>query len=940
MSPSFLSRLVLASLLVLANFLTAQVKGFEKIALIRVSFQPDSSPGTTGDGTFLLSSGVAPCGRYTIDPPPHDRDYFLSQLKAVDHYFRSVSYGQFGLDLDQSQVFPQDSRSSYVLDHPMDYYHPLNGESEYERLVTELFQSGIELAVNDDVDLSEFDQVVVIHAGVGQDFSLPFLDPTPEDIPSTFIDQTMLQTYAGGPIPVGSGFVNQGIVLPETQNHLLYGETLFSELDSPCDAQYGLTGTFALMVGFAVGLPPLWDVESGRTGIGIFGLMDQGSNNGRGVVPAPPEAWTRLFAGWEEARVITGESHVSLPERQQNSIIKLPINQNEYFLVENRTNWFRQEVSIDSIRYLRWKETGVYPPFMEILMDSTGIERDTNDVIIAVPDYDYGLPASGLLIWHIDESRIERGIDQYAINRDPDVKGVDLEEADGAQDLGFISQLIPDPSNGYFGDMWFKGNREYERANPEMKNQLPVFGSFTHPDTRSNSGAATFLSIQNISVPGITMTFDVTFDWSVAGVTHSDRFIQFPFDFNGDGIEEIFGSGDSLWWANGDVGQMKPFYENPFSSLQFCFTAKKDRTPQSPAALAVVGKEADSTTVIWFEYNDLEGNFNPRWIQRFSNGCNIGYVQVQSNPQEVNIGWSGQMITVSQDTVKRLISDATTLCEALPKSVQSIGREVFDVILQSGSIATSNDYRNGSFIDLALVDLDMDGSVDILALDESGSVYGFDRYLNLKSGFPVDLNGTPPLLSANLLGDEYPEIIVQNGDRDIILLDWQGRIVSRFTEPEGADLRALGFYKGHSSLFTSRRVFQFESGHFDSDNSWSYSEGTPDHSRAISLMITPSVTGQDHLVDWTRSYAYPNPSYGEPVLIRVDVKTADKLKIAIYDIGGYPVETLSLNPARLNAVNEISWNLEGIPSGVYLARVRAVKGNKTEEKIIKIGVIR
>ena len=34
--------------------------------------------------------------------------------------------------------------------------------------------------------------IVIFHAGIGQDFSLPFLDPTPEDIPSTYIDNNMV----------------------------------------------------------------------------------------------------------------------------------------------------------------------------------------------------------------------------------------------------------------------------------------------------------------------------------------------------------------------------------------------------------------------------------------------------------------------------------------------------------------------------------------------------------------------------------------------------------------------------------------------------------------------------------------------------------------------------------------------------------------------------
>ena len=77
--------------------------------------------------------------------------------------------------------------------------------------------------------------------------------------------------------------ISYGIILPETQNHLHYDISLdmFSDASFPCDYQYGLTGTFALMMGFAIGLPPLWNIETGESGVGIFGLMDQGSNNGR-----------------------------------------------------------------------------------------------------------------------------------------------------------------------------------------------------------------------------------------------------------------------------------------------------------------------------------------------------------------------------------------------------------------------------------------------------------------------------------------------------------------------------------------------------------------------------------------------------------------------------------------------------------------------------------
>ena len=62
----------------LAN--TNQAIGLVRVAAIRISFQEDSNPGTTGNGSFLYSAPIDTCGKYTIDPIPHDRSYFESQL--------------------------------------------------------------------------------------------------------------------------------------------------------------------------------------------------------------------------------------------------------------------------------------------------------------------------------------------------------------------------------------------------------------------------------------------------------------------------------------------------------------------------------------------------------------------------------------------------------------------------------------------------------------------------------------------------------------------------------------------------------------------------------------------------------------------------------------------------------------------------------------------
>ncbi|RMF07247.1 MAG: hypothetical protein D6762_07965, partial [Candidatus Neomarinimicrobiota bacterium] len=552
-----LSRTILfVSGLYICSLLSADIVGDKVIYGIRVAFQPDDSQGTTGDGSFLLTSTFDTCGTYTIDPPPHDRRYFLSHLQALDHYFRSVSYGKLGIDTLNSEIYPRANDSVYVLPHDMAYYHPYNQEAVYDERLVALFRDAIQVAYQKDhIDFSRADVIVVFHAGIGQDFALPFLDPTPEDIPSTFVDADMIQAATGeSGIPAGPYLIHQGAILPETQNHLLYAEANpLLDAAEPCDYQYGLTGTLALMTGFALGFPPLWDTASGESGVGVFALMDQGSNNARGLVPAPPDAWSRIYAGWEDPISPPLDSVLVLPSRREHQLVKIPLTATEYFLVEARQNYWREEVSLDSTRYLIWQKTGRYPPLAEILIDSVPHTTDpVTGVITAFDSYDLGTPGTGLLIWHVDEERIAAGLDSYSINGDREHRGLDLEEADGAQDIGFPNLFITsDPSAGYFGDVWFRGNREYERVNPDFQDQAPEFGPTTYPDTRLNSGFPSYIAVTDISAPGDTMTFRVINERRLTGFPTDRGSYRMLADVNADGEPELVGGSGQLWLSTG-----------------------------------------------------------------------------------------------------------------------------------------------------------------------------------------------------------------------------------------------------------------------------------------------------------------------------------------------------------------------------------------------------
>ncbi len=886
----------------------AGINGSVRIAAIRVSFFEDDSPGTTGNGSFLLNALIDTCGRYTIDPVPHDRSYFESQLVAVNNYFRSVSYGKFGLDLDQSIVFPLSNENSYVLPEKMDYYHPYNQTELHDQRVTELFRDAIETAYNDDeIDFSNYDHIVVFHAGIGQDFSLPFLDPTPEDIPSTFIDGDMLQEFVGGMLQFGTSTINQGIILPETQNHLFYqeSENIFFDAEEPCDYQYGLTGTFALMLGFAIGLPPLWDTNSGQSGIGIFGLMDQGSNNGRGLIPAPPDAWSRKFAGWELPLIAMPSKMINLPSRSEDNLVQIPINETEYFLIENRTNWYRGNNYIDSIRYLIYENTERYPPFIEVLFDSVAVEKDENGVVIAIPDYDLGLPASGLLIWHIDENKIFSDIDNYLVNGDRANRGVDLEEADGSQDIGFPSIfLFSDPSAGYFGDLWFKGNPEYERANPSMEGLTPEFGTFTYPSTVSNEGASTFITIGDISVQADTMSFTISSSLLADGFPDTSLHIGLVYDFDNDGVQEIAGGQDSIWVAQeSDITIRNDFYQP-------------------------IGEVYDWSVVYIDQVLHLA-------INEVSDGSNTKILFFQWKADEQTFQWVQDTIIASNNVL--VMSNST----GSPVFITDAIYQVQTVVINDDGTVDSLNSRPWA----SAADLNLDGEAEYLYIDyqlvDTPNFYGTleAKHMNgvTVSGFPLyNYPRVQKSLIKNLYGDDHPEIVVRNDNGEIIVINWQGQVEYRLTDY--GDLVCLSDYGGRNAIVTASAIWFFDEVSENHGNEWTSTHHDFGNTRTLQLNI-PKRISDSVLIDKDKTYAYPNPVYDDYVYFRVAVESAERIEIMIYDLAGYFIRQINFEGPLKGAIEEESWRVRDIESGVYFANVTAWSGDQSETKVLKVAVI-
>jgi len=473
-----------------------------RIASLRVAFQSDDLATTTGDGRFDLGSS----SDYHLDRPPHDRTYFQHQLLALTNYYQRVSRGRLIL---QSDVYPLEASSVYLLPHDMVYYSGREDKALQVKGWAELLRDAVAAAVTDGgIDLSSYQCVMVFHAGVGQDFAFD-LDATPYDIQSVYLDFAALQQglapgiadFQGIALPDGH-FLREGIILPETQNQ--------EGID------LGLLGTMTLLTGSWLGMPSLFDTRSGRAGIGRWGLMDQGSANFQGFIPAEPSAWEKIYMGWDSAiEVRNGEelrigssTTVTAPH-----ILKIPINEQEYYLVENR----QRDPNHDRLAIGR-DESGNRAEF-----DSTGrvVAPAGIGVLTRIDDYDYGLPGSGVLIWHIDENVIARGLADNTVNGDREHRGVDLVECDGAQDIGYVYSLFDaayGTENGDYYDAWWRSNESHLQLN---KSSEVAFSPTSIPDSRAYDGGNTHISLTHFSEPDTVMTLTIRSDFAQPGFPES-----------------------------------------------------------------------------------------------------------------------------------------------------------------------------------------------------------------------------------------------------------------------------------------------------------------------------------------------------------------------------------------------------------------------------------
>jgi hypothetical protein len=563
---------------------------------------------------------------------------------------------------------------------------------------------------------------------------------------------------------------------------------------------------------------------------------------------------------------------------------------------------------------------GTYPAYIEILQDSSGIEKDENGVVVSVPNYDIALPASGLLIWHIDENIIYSSLDGYGINNDISSMGVDLEEADGAQDIGHPSIfLFNDPSGGYFGDMWFKGNTQYVLANPSLVGLKPEFGPDTYPSTKANNGSSTYIRIEEIGAARDTMRFSLTNSIIADGYPQQDANILALYDIDRDGYNDVFGGLDSIYVCKVDSSMIRESFHPLSASQIFISFIEKD----GHTVLDIVENFQDSSLHTFYHY-DLSSQVITVQGQEWSDS--LFYPVVDQESQTIEMKTELQWDIHS----KRVFSDAHSYGIDIGASGISVDR--------FGDSEKKWETRHFRYI--SGIDLDLDASTDVMAIDSAGILYGFNSDLILMAGFPIDLRVTPPVLAKDLFGDDYPEVVVRSADLGtLFIINSRGIINYEIAMDADDDLVVIGEYKGKKSVYTSSAIYQFD-GVSDNEykgNAWTSFHGDAGNTRSIDLDYEFATNSGPIML---RSYCYPNPIREGQGVLRVESNGGEHAKVMIYDLAGYFIRSfISDIQGPGNQISEWTWDVKSLNPGVYFAHVNISDSDKTESSVIKIAVM-
>ena len=296
---------------------------------------------------------------------------------SVASYYNAASEGDFELtgdiygwvDLPGNQAYYSANQGGIGI-------YPQNGQKMAEDAVQAAIAQGLQLG-DYDADGDDFvDALLVIHSGQGLEWCASSNNTPQPDLSAINSHKWVVQqqAYSGQGVKVGEYFT-----CPELQ-------IIRSTISPGWADSISTIGVYCHEFGHIMGLPDMYDVETGDARIGVWDLMDSGSWNpissfslAPGASPCEFSAWSKMFLDWVEPEVLApkvGEVHNS-----SETLYSLALGNQPLQLLENT----------GGVDWASSSQPGRGEFFLAELRSRIG--------------FDGGLPDSGVLVYHVDESR-------------------------------------------------------------------------------------------------------------------------------------------------------------------------------------------------------------------------------------------------------------------------------------------------------------------------------------------------------------------------------------------------------------------------------------------------------------------------------------------------------------------------------------------------------
>ncbi|MFZ4619163.1 MAG: T9SS type A sorting domain-containing protein [Bacteroidota bacterium] len=974
----------------------ATASGTLKVLVIRVQFQTDNDSRTSGNGQFDLG----PTTERIIDSPPHDSAYVADHFTFAQNYFTKASNGKFSI---AATVLG----NVITLKKTMKDYAVISGNLPLAQMVEESWKAADSLYPG--YPFQNYDMFAIIHAGVGKDIDLRAAlgyDPTPMDLPSLYFSLDALKglfgpSYQGVTLANSSFKITNTVVLPETEVRRI------PSVNGDFVLKLGINGLLVASIGSHLGLPDLFDTKTGKSAIGRFGLMDgQSIFSFSGICPPEPSAWEKIYLGWSVPIDVPVSASLGMPavgkyDSGNDTIYRIPISAKEYFLVENR---FRDVKGDGQSVTMKWNGQTLIKTFTKDEEYFTNANIDSAyGVITNVDELDWSLPGvvnannnylGGILIWHIDEGIIKNTLPTNTINANSAKRGVDLEEADGSQDIGQSYDFGSPASgseDGWPFDYWYKGN-----SFPLYKNE---FSEQSIPNSLSNSGAHSLVTLKNFSGQSARMTFDAvigTSDIQSAKVIKrknvklNSNDAPTSFDLNNDGKKEfIYTSGDSIYVLKDDF---TPFLNNatglfskaggrfqpvPLKIISLSSTALAALQGNSLLIFSAADANADGladtlysavnsspfttppvsyTTAANGQSHILAGDAAGRRLDYYRTAPNTWLkdsIQYFSSPV-AGLSLSDLYIGYSSDSVRniatRSLLNGKTIAAFTSRSASAnyllLNDNTFGLYRFSSPTDPIEYYGvpekiTGAF---AVYDVNGDGEFDYI-IGAGNKLYAFSPNGVIIEHFPFTVKD-----GGSVVGS--PVIAKKNGSDDVLIffgttnghlyaVNGKGETAAGFPLQTGGIVSSpllwneyLSVASTDSSLYTWKIAGLIDT----SKIYWKGSLVDEFHSN-YQTATTSSNKKSAELLPKKFAYNWPNPVYSGTTNIRYFLGKAATVKITIVNLAGELVAELK-GTNYVGVDNEVPWNISGIQSGIYFAQITAAGSGEEMSQIVKIAVVK